>query len=66
MTRKDFQVIAEMLGQIAFSEECLGAKVIDNKGAIDYHLKSLNPNYSSEKFWQAVERAKQEIKALTD
>lgn len=66
MTRKDFQVIAEMLGQIAFSQDFLGAKVIDNKGAIDYHLKSTNPNYNSEKFWAAVEKAKAEIKALTD
>lgn len=65
MTRKDFQVIAEMLGQIAFSVDCLGASVEDNKGAIDYHLKQTNPNYNSEKFWKAVESAKLEIKGLT-
>lgn len=64
MTRKDFQVIAEILAQIAFSQECLGATVEQNKGAIDEYLRATNPNYNSGKFWQAVEKAKLENKGI--
>lgn len=65
MTRKDFQVIAEILGQVAYAQECLGARVEENRGAIDAYLSKTNQNYNSEKFWTAVQNNKLAIKGMT-
>ena len=65
MTRKDFQVVAEILAQVSWAQECLGASVEDNRGAIDTYLEKTNTNYNGTKFWEAVEKAKLELKGLT-
>lgn len=66
MTRKDYQVIAEMLANIIFSQEYLGLEDIwENKKMVDVYLKKTNPNYSSEKFWEAVNKNILELKGIT-
>lgn len=64
MSRKDYQVLAEILAQIIWCEEDLGRGVRENKGAINYKLKQNNDNYSPDKFWQAVEQEVLTLKGL--
>lgn len=66
MTKKDFQVIAEILAYIHLCQNDFGKgleKVAIQEG-IDQYLKKTNANYSSEKFWAAVGKAYKENQAL--
>lgn len=64
MTRKDFNVLADIIAQTIWSYEDLGSGVRENKGAIDCLLKQNNPNYDPDKFWQAVEENVLVLKGL--
>lgn len=63
MTRKDYNRIADIVAQMLWAEEALGAGVEKNKGAIDYIL-NIYDNYDSEKFWQAVYDEKSRLEGL--
>lgn len=63
MTRKDYNRIADIIAQILWAEETLGAGIEKNKGAIDYILEEYD-NYDSKKFWQAVYAEKLRLKGL--
>lgn len=56
MTKKDFIILAKILGQVEMSRQGLGASVLDNAKAIDNYLHETNPRYDSQKFWQAVKQ----------
>lgn len=56
MTRKDYKIIANMLGYIQFSNEMFG-KDLTNKGVqegINSILRKTNENYNADIFWEAV------------
>lgn len=57
MTRKDFQVIAEILGYIKFAQEDFGKGIDSIQGGVDEYLRKTNPNYKPSRFWQAVDKA---------
>ena len=50
MTKKDFEVIAEILAMKEFT--------IEQKQQINYMLWSTNPAFNSDKFWKKVEENK--------
>lgn len=54
MTKKDYQTVAEILGLVKMSQECLGRDVNSLRGAIDDLLQQQNPEYDGNRFWQAV------------
>lgn len=56
MTRKDFQVIAEIIGGLIYSQECLGVDIWKCKGMVDSYLRQTNPNYNPDRFWKAVNK----------
>lgn len=56
MTRKDFQVVAEIIAKLKLNEK-MGGKIDGVRYQIDNILQQQNPNYSSEKFWYAVEES---------
>lgn len=72
MTRKDFQVIAQLIATLSFSFKD-GCYIIGDGGAydallieemhdtVDAMLKQQNKNYSPEKFWNAVYKHRQAI-----
>ena len=72
MTRKDFQVIAQLIATLSFSFKD-GCFIIGDSGAydallieemhdtVDAMLKQQNKNYSPEKFWNAVYKNRQAI-----
>lgn len=64
MTKKDYKVWAEILGQIIWSHEDLGANPRMSRGAIDDRLKQNNKNYDGNKFWTAVEQEVRELQEL--
>lgn len=64
MSRKDFIIIADILGQIIWSFEDLGANPRQSKGAIDDLLRQTNPRYDSGRFWAEIERNILELKGL--
>lgn len=56
MTKKDYKVIANILGYIQFSNEMFG-KDLTNKGVregINAILKETNAKFDETKFWEAV------------
>lgn len=63
MTRKDFQVIAEILAYTKLCQD-FGVDVAKAKEGVDYYLRKTNPNYNPNRFWQAVEKAYSENQAL--
>lgn len=56
MTRKDYTVVAEIIAKLVLNEK-MGGKIESAKHQIDNILQQTNPNYSSEKFWYAVEES---------
>lgn len=54
MTRKDFQVVAEVIAKLQLGEK-MGWKIADSRFRVDNILQQTNPNYNAEKFWQAVQ-----------
>ncbi len=52
MTKKDFEVIAEIIGTCYQSKNHGGGR----EEKIDTILKRTNPNYSPARFWGAVEK----------
>lgn len=65
MTRKDFEVVAEIVARIWLAEE-IGRGVEVCQKSIHDILEKTNPNYNPERFWGAVEKIHAEdIKILT-
>lgn len=72
MTRKDFQVIAQLIATLSFSfkdgcfiigdSQAYDALLVEEMhDAVDAMLKQQNKNYSPEKFWNAVYKHRQAI-----
>ena len=65
MTRKHFNLIAEMIANIITAEE-IGGSARDSKKAITEALASTNANFNATRFWEAVERKVLENRAITE
>ena len=65
MTKKDFEVVAEILGGIIYTNEYLGKDVWACKDMVDTYLRGSNPNYNPDRFWQAVNTEIQALKGIT-
>ena len=53
MTRKDFEVIADMLRELNAER---GVLVLGStaEAVVNKHLQKTNPNYNADKFWERV------------
>lgn len=55
MTRKDFQVVADIIAIYGVYSTYFGVEGAKSK--IDDILRAQNPHYNAQKFWEAVEAA---------
>lgn len=64
MTRKHFELIAEIIANIITAEE-LGGNARDSKKMVLSELAMTNANFNGERFWRAVEQKVLENRAIT-
>ena len=64
MTRKHFELIAEIIANIITAEE-LGGGARDSKKMVLSELAMTNANFDGERFWRAVEKKVLENRAIT-
>lgn len=60
VTKKDYEVLADMLGFVQFCQESFG-KGLENDGvkaAINGYMTTLNPRFNKDIFWEKVTKEK--------
>lgn len=67
MTRKDFEIIAQIVGAYEYAFSMTTQSAYDNAvGTTDRLLKQTNENFCSERFWEAVAEYEDEFRGNID